>query len=664
MPMIGDYFVKKVNRRKILTFEWGETDETSNLSNPQCFNIVYNAVRKEHPDEIRFQGVFVKIFTKEETKKLTEHVLKIEKIWKKTKDEEIKNLLVSNPVRAYYKGLEKGVKEVEALKRLELITNSQEGEQEAYFKTFRPEILPGIISANIELDPPKEGIKLGSYKLGDTVITVYELKGDSLNHLYIDAPEFHLSVKENKEIKEVLDEISQEVELLDPAIARKKFYNLAMKKTKGNTKLAEIIARYSAGYGVLELLLSDPRNQDVYIDSPPGSPIYVYHEKYEECTTNLISTHTQLEKISSRFRAMSARPFDESSPVLHTAIPELGVRVTGICEPLTFKGKGFAFRRHRPEPWTLSSFVAVHMMDAKTAGLLSFLVDGQCSLLVTGSRGAGKTSLLSALIPEIPRKFRMILIEDTPELPVQALKNVGYNIQHIQIEPMLSEATERGHGMTAEEALRTSLRLGESVLILGEVRGPEARVLFEAMRVGAAGNVVMGTVHGSSAYDTWDRIVNDLGVPTTSFKAADIVISAASLRQEDITKRNRRLMSVTEVRKHWSKDPSKEKGFMDIVSYDRKKDNWKVNIGKSEVIKKIARMKGMSMQRVKENIDTRAVIIGALAKSFKTETVPLKAEIQTWSQYLKMSQNQLAKKKKVDHKKLRKEMTKWISTTF
>lgn len=660
--MIGDYFVKKVNRKKIVTFDWADTDETSNLGNPRCFNIVYHMVLKEKPDEIRFHGAFVKIFPKKETKKLIEHMEKIEAVRKKVKEPEIERMLGFNPVQAYYKGLEKEVKAVEALKNLELIKNSEEGEQEAYFKTFKAEIMPSMISANIELDPPKDGVKVGSYKVGDSTITIYQIEGDSLNHLYVDAPEFHLSVQENKSVKDVLDEISQEVELLDPVLARKKFRALALKKTEGNQKLADIIARYSAGYGVLEILLSDERLQDTYIDSPPGSPIYVYHEKYEECTTNIVSTYTQLEKLSSRFRAMSARPFDESSPVLHTALQELGVRVTGICEPLTFKGKGFAFRRHRPEPWTLASFVGVKMMDAKTAGLLSFLVDGQCSLLVTGSRGSGKTSLLSALIPEIPRKFRTIIIEDTPELPVQALKSVGYNIQHIQIEPTLSEKTEKGHEMTAEEALRTSLRLGESVLILGEVRGPEARVLFEAMRIGAAGNVVMGTVHGSSAYDTWDRIVNDLGVPSTSFKAADIIISTASLREEDITKRKRRLMSVTEVRKHWSRDPSKEKGFRDIVKYDRKRDSWKVEIGRSEVIKKIARMKGMTMQRVRENIETRATIISELASAF--ENVPLEAEIRTWSHYLKLSEEQLKKKKKVDHKKLRKEMKKWIKATF
>ena len=70
--------------------------------------------------------------------------------------------------------------------------------------------------------------------------------------------------------------------------------------------------------------------------------------------------------------------------------------------------------------------------------------------------------------------------------------------------------------------------MGDSAII-GEVRSKEAKVLYEAMRVGAAGNVVLGTIHADSAYAVWDRVVNDLGVPTTSFKATDLVVVARQL---------------------------------------------------------------------------------------------------------------------------------------
>jgi type IV secretory pathway ATPase VirB11/archaellum biosynthesis ATPase len=106
-------------------------------------------------------------------------------------------------------------------------------------------------------------------------------------------------------------------------------------------------------------------------------------------------------------------------------------RVAAIASPLTPKGIAFAFRRHREKPWTLTHFIANHMLSAETAGLLSFLVDGQASLLIAGSRGSGKTSLLGALMLEIPQRFRILTIEDTAEIPVDQLQKFGYKIQSL-----------------------------------------------------------------------------------------------------------------------------------------------------------------------------------------------------------------------------------------
>jgi len=146
--------------------------------------------------------------------------------------------------------------------------------------------------------------------------------------------------------------------------------------------------------------------------------------------------------------------------------------------------------------------------------------------------------------------------------------------------------------MPSDEALRTALRLGDSALILGEVRSVEARALYEAMRIGALSNVVMGTIHGESAYGVFDRVVNDLGVPTTSFKATDIIPICKTLRSADGLHRFRRLTEITEVRKRWDTNPDKEGGFVNLMEYSAKEDKLKptdtlVN-GESETINRIA----------------------------------------------------------------------------
>jgi hypothetical protein len=169
--------------------------------------------------------------------------------------------------------------------------------------------------------------------------------------------------------------------------------------------------------------------------------------------------------------------------------------------------------------------------------------------------------------------------------------------------------------VAADEGIRTSLRFGDSCLIVGEVRSIEAKALYEAMRVGALANVVAGTIHGASPYGVFDRVVNDLGVPVTSFKATDCVLVANPVKSADGLHSQRRVVQLTEVRKHWTKDPLEEKGFVDLLKYNVEKDELEASDelinGESEVIKSIASsVKGWAgnWDRVYDNILLRGKI--------------------------------------------------------
>jgi hypothetical protein len=187
------------------------------------------------------------------------------------------------------------------------------------------------------------------------------------------------------------------------------------------------------------------------------------------------------------------------------------------------------------------------------------------------------------------RKYRMITIEDTLELPTSQLRKLGFNIQSLKVASALAHDSSE---VSATDGIRTTLRLGDSALIIGEVRSKEALALYEAMRVGAAANVVAGTIHGDSPYGVYDRVVNDIGVPKTSFKATDVIIVANPVRSADGMHRMRRVTQITEVRKHWENDPLQEGGFVDLMKYNAKKDELEVTdeiiTGNSEILKNIA----------------------------------------------------------------------------
>jgi hypothetical protein len=246
-------------------------------------------------------------------------------------------------------------------------------------------------------------------------------------------------------------------------------------------------------------------------------------------------------------------------------------------------------RRHRENPWTLPLFIKNKMINSLAAGLFSFLIDGSRTLLVAGTRSSGKTSFLGSLMLEIIPKYRIILIEDSLELPFDSMRKLKYNIIRMKVRSALLKTTTE---VSADDGIRTSLRLGDSSLIVGEIRSTEAKALYEAMRVGALANVVAGTIHGASPYGVFDRVVNDLEVPTTSFKATDIITVANPIKSPDGLHSWKRLMQISEVRKHWKKDPLDEKGFVDLMKYNVEKDELEITEdlvnGDSEIIKDIA----------------------------------------------------------------------------
>ncbi|MBI4406828.1 type II/IV secretion system ATPase subunit [Candidatus Micrarchaeota archaeon] len=541
-------------------------------------------------------------------------------------------------------------------------TAKQKGTAEA-LKQLDWFVKPEFLESFIDLALPNNAKLVDSYSLQGAKVGIYSVAGAAEKYYLLTPTETQLSLENAERVSEVLDRITHgEAKALEPSEAKSHFKQLAQQLIgEENQELINMAMRHSVGYGLLELILSDDNIQDVYVDSPGDSPVYLYHAKHEECVTNIGLTRTDLEKLGSRLRALSGRPFDESSPVINTDLPDMGVRVCGLCPPATFSGYGFAFRRHKPSPWTLAQFIAAKMMDARTAGLLSFLVDGQRSLLITGPRGSGKSSLLSALIAEIPPLYRMVVIEDTPELPIEELRKQGHKVQHMRIKAALGE-DEGGLELSAQEALRTALRLGESVLVIGEVRGPEAKSLFEAMRIGAAGNVVMGTIHGASAYDTWDRIVNDLGVPTTSFKATDAVISVASVRSGDETRRLRRLIGVTEVKKHWRQDPFHENGFNNLLTYSTLSDSWKHAAYGSNIFKEIAALKKMKQSEVEKNIQCRAAMKELLVKKSRTAQwlLDVGASIESNKEYLRIVEKQTRQHGSVNYREVLADYKSWL----
>jgi intein/homing endonuclease len=292
------------------------------------------------------------------------------------------------------------------------------GNRDLYRQIFMPSVRPNFMFTRYLITPPKNAESVDRYKVGDAQVEIFRIPKSTQNLYFVLPPEFKLS----EEKYMVLDSARTYMAAHKPTTEefvksqriREIFFNIGKDvirdmagrmglrlSGKEINQLSTTLTRYTAGYGVLEILLADERIQDLYINSPIESqPILVFHQDWEECKTNLIPTQEDAEAWATRLRIQSGRPLDEANPVLDVdiAVPGGRARFAVITNTLSPKGLGFAIRRHRFKPWTLPLFIKAKMFTPLAAGLLSFLIDGSASVLVAGGRSSGKCLKGSELV--------------------------------------------------------------------------------------------------------------------------------------------------------------------------------------------------------------------------------------------------------------------------
>ncbi|MDS0281151.1 ATPase, T2SS/T4P/T4SS family [Haloarcula onubensis] len=387
-------------------------------------------------------------------------------------------------------------------------------------RALEPYVGPSVSDARIAANPPKAAT-LRDRRTVETGATVrrYETPTARLDS-------YHVRPQEHQFDAETMAALSAAVAVLattaDDPVSPAAAAERVVDDGHTATRLASALRKHTEGLGVLEDLFADPRVSDVFATAPVSETRLRVRAEGETLRTNVRLTERGARSLASTFRRTSGRAFSRASPTLDATTTVAGrrVRVAGVTEPVS-DGVGFAFRGHDEESFRLSDLVENGTVPPRVAGLLSVAVERGAACLVAGPRGAGKTTLLGALLWELPRTVRTVLIEDTPELPVSALQSAGRDVQ-----PLRTESGD-GPSVDAAAALRTALRLGDGALVVGEVRGEEAGVLYEAMRVGGGDSAVLGTIHGTGGDSVRERLVSDLDVPESAFAATDLVVTLA-----------------------------------------------------------------------------------------------------------------------------------------
>jgi flagellar protein FlaI len=291
----------------------------------------------------------------------------------------------------------------------------------------------------------------------------------------------------------------------------------------------EVIRYYTyrdlAGLGKLQPLMNDKEVEDISCDGT-NIPVYVYHRnpKFGSIKTNIEwQREDELNSFVMKLAQRCGRSISVSSPLLDGALPD-GSRVQAtLATDIARKGSNFTIRRFTEDPLT-----PIHMMDFETenAQILSYLwtlVEHGKSILVSGTTGAGKTSQLNALSLFIRPEKKIVSIEDTPEL----------RLPHDHWVP---EVARSGFGSSAEEGgevsmddlLKESLRQRPEYIIVGEVRGEEAYILFQQMATGHTG---LSTIHADSINMLMDRLTTKpINLSPSLIETLDCIMLIARIR--------------------------------------------------------------------------------------------------------------------------------------
>ncbi|MFC7177195.1 ATPase, T2SS/T4P/T4SS family [Halosegnis marinus] len=337
-----------------------------------------------------------------------------------------------------------------------------------YDALLRPRVAPTVGEERVVARPPPDARLADRYDL-DTGATVrlYERGDDPLPTYHLTPVELTLDTDATATLAAAADHLAANA-LAGERAAGRAVRAVADPDDPVET-LTAVLDKHTRGLGVLDDVFADPAVSDAYASAPVGDGPLRLERADVAVRSNLHLTPAGAAALASRFRRESGRAFSRADSTLDAAVAsgDRELRVAGVTDPVS-DGHGFAFRAHDGDPFRLADLVANGTLTPAVAGLLSVAVERGAAVLLAGGRGVGKTTTLGALLFELAAGTRTVVVEDTPELPVDALRAAGRDCQRLRV-------ARDGDGVGPTEALRAALRLGEGALVVGEVRGPRPR---------------------------------------------------------------------------------------------------------------------------------------------------------------------------------------------
>jgi pilus assembly protein CpaF len=385
-----------------------------------------------------------------------------------------------------------------------------------------PQISPAAAAAPVTRPEPVEPQRTHSEEYYDVKTTVFNALIDTIDLTQLAKLD---SAAAREEIRDIVSEIIQ-VKNVVMSIAEQE-------------ELLEDICNDVLGYGPLEPLLARDDIADIMVNGATTTFIEVAGKTQK--TGVRFADNQQLMNICQRIVSQVGRRVDESSPICDARLPD-GSRVNVIAPPLAIDGPVLTIRKFKKDRLTLEQLCKFGAITPATKTILEVIGRVRCNILISGGTGSGKTTLLNCMTASIDNDERIITCEDSAELQLQQPHVVRLETRPPNLE---------GEGeITMRDLVKNCLRMRPERIIVGEVRGPEAFDLLQAMNTGHDGS--MGTLHSNSPREALSRLeamimMGGFTLPIRTIRemivgSIDIIIQAARLRDG-----SRKVTHITEV---------------------------------------------------------------------------------------------------------------------
>ncbi|MCS7123695.1 MAG: type II/IV secretion system ATPase subunit [Candidatus Aenigmarchaeota archaeon] len=356
------------------------------------------------------------------------------------------------------------------------------------------------------------------------------------------------------------------------------------------------IQRDYVGLGKIEPIIQDDNIEDISCDGV-NIPIFVFHRnpKIGSVITNVVFENAdELDSFVLRLAQLCGKSVSILNPFLNGSLPD-GTRVQAtLATDIARRGSNFTLRKFTQKPLTPAHLLTFNTLDVKSLAYLWLAVEYGQSVLVCGGTASGKTSLLNILSMFIKQDKKIVSIEDTAEIKLLH----PHWVPHVARTTI---ATKEGE-VDLFALLKESLRQRPDYIIVGEVRGPEAYVLFQEM---ATGHPSLATIHAENIQKLIDRLTTPpINLPPTLIQAVDILIFISQTRyREKVVRR------ITEIFEVIGFDRATNSPIVNLVfKWDALNDKFD-NINPSYILRKISEKWGIRESELANELSRRMLVL-------------------------------------------------------